>query len=59
MPKRPGRERGVNYDRNGRPLTGITSTQSFEPKPANVKEEKVDEDTAQADGEAADGQAEE
>ena len=29
MPKRPGRERGVEYDRFGRPVEGITTTESF------------------------------
>ena len=29
MPKRPGRERGKTYDRTGRPLEGVTSTETL------------------------------
>lgn len=57
MPKRPGRKRGVNYDRHGRPLVGITSTQSMEPKPEKQAKEEVAEDEAQATQEDTDGEA--
>jgi len=42
MPKRPGRKRGVEYDRLGRPMIGITSTESSIQKPVPEKEEKAE-----------------
>jgi len=29
MPKRPGRERNLEYDRNGRIVTGVTTSDSL------------------------------
>lgn len=39
MPKRPGKERGVEYDRFGRPVVGITSTEVLSEQTAAVVED--------------------
>lgn len=45
MPKRPGRDRGIEYDRFGRPLIGITTTEEVAEQvaiPTEVEEEEED-----------------
>lgn len=50
MPKRP-KERGVAYDRNGRPLEGITTTETLsEQTGAEVQEEEATPTVPDVDG---------